>query len=108
MEHEIVEQFYASKQAMSVMAMKTMDKSLEMSGGIDEDYTRLLNAVTTIAHRCCIAAPNHTSRRISDITRRLLAQRRLTDRQRNHVEYTILCRLCRQKLTEDHRSFSRQ
>lgn len=28
MEHEIVEQFYASKQAMSVMAMKTMDKSL--------------------------------------------------------------------------------
>lgn len=27
------------------------------------------------------------------------------ERQQNHVECTILCRLCRQKLTEDHRTF---
>uniref|UniRef100_A0A7I4YX38 Endonuclease-reverse transcriptase n=1 Tax=Haemonchus contortus TaxID=6289 RepID=A0A7I4YX38_HAECO len=52
-------------------------------------------------------APNHNSRRISDATRSLLAKRRQMDRENNHVEYTLLNRLCRQRLAEDLENFSR-
>ncbi|XGW03557.1 hypothetical protein V3C99_015049 [Haemonchus contortus] len=52
-------------------------------------------------------APNHNSRRISDATRSPLAKRRQMDRENNHVEYTPLNRLCRQRLAEDLENFSR-
>ncbi|VDL74458.1 unnamed protein product [Nippostrongylus brasiliensis] len=80
--------------------------SFDMFADIDDDYSRITNIITTLASKCSEASPNHSSQRITDATRSLLEKRRNVDRQKNHVEYIVLSRLCRRKLAEDHKNFS--
>uniref|UniRef100_A0A7I5EE48 Reverse transcriptase domain-containing protein n=1 Tax=Haemonchus contortus TaxID=6289 RepID=A0A7I5EE48_HAECO len=90
-------------------ALKTLIENvpLDMKEDINEDYDYLLNTLSTLASQSRTMAPNHNSRRMSDATRNLLAKRRQMDRKNNHVEYTLLNRLCRQRLDEDLKNFYR-
>ncbi|VDL75321.1 unnamed protein product, partial [Nippostrongylus brasiliensis] len=75
---------------------------------IDEDYEQLTSHLATIARQSRVAAPNHCVRRISEATKSLLARRRNVDRKANHLEFTLLNKLCRQRIAEDHQDFARR
>ncbi|VDL86622.1 unnamed protein product, partial [Nippostrongylus brasiliensis] len=75
---------------------------------IDEDYEQLTTHLATIARQSRVAAPNHCVRRISEATKSLLARRRNMDGKANHLEFTLLNKLCRQKIAEDHQDFARR
>lgn len=52
-------------------AIRTMMDGVVVEHLVDEDHTRLVNAIAT---QCCDVAPNHRFSRISDATLRLLVQ----------------------------------
>ncbi|KIH64069.1 hypothetical protein ANCDUO_05624, partial [Ancylostoma duodenale] len=65
---------------------------------IDEDYDKLVAAITIIRDSCRKRKPNHITSRITEKTRQLLEKRRNLKRTtHSHLEMTLLDRLCREE-----------
>ncbi|KIH60839.1 reverse transcriptase [Ancylostoma duodenale] len=76
---------------------------------IDEDYDKLVVAITTIRDSCRKRKPNHITSRITEETRQLLQKRRKLKRTtHSHLEMTSLNGLCRERVARDHEEFTRK
>ncbi|EYB85833.1 hypothetical protein Y032_0290g1548 [Ancylostoma ceylanicum] len=74
---------------------------------LDEDYEKLEAAIADIRKTCRKKKPNHVTSRISEETRQLLEKRRNLKRTvNNHLEMTLLNKLCRERVTKDHKEFT--
>ncbi|KAL6724210.1 hypothetical protein Aduo_019117 [Ancylostoma duodenale] len=75
----------------------------------DEDYDKLVAAITTIRDGCRKKKPNHIISRITEETRQLLEKmgnlKRITHR---HLEMTLLNRLCRERVAKHREELTRK
>ncbi|XGW03200.1 hypothetical protein V3C99_014864 [Haemonchus contortus] len=83
------------------------EESFEVMDDVDANYEYHVQTVTATASSCRSVAPTHSSRCISASARALLEKRRNMNRQENHIEYTLLSGLCRQRIAEDRTNFAR-
>ena len=77
----------------------------DTSDDVNEDYCHLVETISQIGKQAMAPAPNHSTKRISDQTRKLLEKRRTADR--TTAAYHALCKECREAVQKDHKEFER-
>ncbi|EYB95133.1 hypothetical protein Y032_0163g3473 [Ancylostoma ceylanicum] len=83
-------------------------QEFEELNSIGEDYHQLVAAITLgmVAEK---KKSNHITSRITEETRQLLGKRRNLKRTtHSHLEMTLLNRICRERVAQDHEAFTRK
>ncbi|EYB99908.1 hypothetical protein Y032_0119g835 [Ancylostoma ceylanicum] len=75
---------------------------------IDEDYHQLVVAITSIRDGCRKKKPDQITSRITEETQLLEKRRNLKRTTHSHLEVTLLNRVCRESVAQDHEAFTRK